>query len=67
MNGLRNIREAKLNECTKYTQEAVAKAAGITAATLRAYEKDPSKMRRETAERIAAYLGVPVEDIFLAA
>ena len=67
MNGLRNIREAKLNECTKYTQEAVAKAAGITAATLSAYEKDPSKMRRETAERIAAYLGVPDEDIFLAA
>lgn len=67
MHGLKNIREAKLEEGRRYTQAAVAKDVGITPATLRAYERDPSKMTRGTAEKLACRLGCEVDDIFLPA
>lgn len=66
MQGLRNIREAKLEEGKRYTQAAVAKDVGITPATLRAYERDPSKMTRRVAEKLASYLGCEVDDFYLA-
>lgn len=65
MQGLRAIREAKVSEASKYSQAAVAAAVGISKPTLRKYERDPGSMTLKTAERLAAYLGCSVTDIFL--
>lgn len=65
MQGLKAIREAKLQEAKRYTQEAVAKAVGVTPPTIAAYEKDPGRINRAMAEALAEYLGCNVEDIFL--
>lgn len=65
MQGLKEIREAHLSEATRFTQEAVAAAIGVTAPTYRSYERNPGKLSRDTAEKLAEYLGCSVDDIFL--
>lgn len=65
MQGLKAIREAKLQEAKRYTQEAVARAIGVTPPTIAAYEKDPGRINRSTAEELAEYLGCTIDDIFL--
>ena len=69
MRGLKEIREAHLNEANQaaqsFTQEAVAAVIGVTAPTYRSYERDPGKLTREKAEKLAEYLGCSIDDIFL--
>ena len=64
MQGLKNIREAKMNEGKRYTQAAVAKAVGITPPTMRVFERDPSKIPMGVAAKMADYLDCDVDDIF---
>lgn len=64
MQGLRQIRQTKMSQAALYSQEAVAKAIGVSKPTYRSYERDPGKITRKTAEKLASYLGCTVEDIF---
>lgn len=69
MQELKTIREALqkplLDEASRFNQEGVAAALGVTVQTYRAYEKDPAQMKLPTATKLAKYLGCKVEDFYL--
>jgi DNA-binding XRE family transcriptional regulator len=69
MQGLKDIRlkaqQPHLDAAAKYTQEAVADAAGVTVQTYRSYEKNPEQMQISTARKVADYLGCSIEDFYL--
>ena len=59
MSKLREIREAR-----GVKQKAVAKYIGVSNMTYGGYEKDPSKIRLEQAEKICEFLHCKMSDIF---
>lgn len=59
MKTLKQVREDK-----GVTKVAIARHLGISLSTYDAYEKEPQKMRIETAKEAAAFLSVDAADIF---
>lgn len=62
MKSLREIRRSK-----GVTKAAVARHLGISKPTYDNYERHPERMRIETAEEVARFLGVRLSDIFFLA
>jgi DNA-binding XRE family transcriptional regulator len=67
-NRIRAIREerAKLIPA-EFTQAGLARRVGVTAETLRSWERGASLPRQRAAKRLARALGVSVEDLALGA
>lgn len=67
-NRIRSIREdrAKLIPA-EFTQAGLARRVGVTAETLRSWERGASRPRQRAAKRLARALGVSVEDLALGA
>lgn len=69
MQELKTIRERKkraaLDEASKYTQDAIASAVGVSPPTYRCYEQNPGSAPLEVALRIAEYLGCSIDDFYL--
>lgn len=69
MQGLREIRERKyaaaMAEASRYSQNAVASAIGITVPTYRKIERDPRRASVETLEKLAGYFDCPVDAFYL--
>lgn len=65
-NRIRAIREerAKLIPA-EFTQAGLARRVGVTAETLRSWERGDSRPRQRAAKRLARALGVSVEDLAL--
>lgn len=67
MQGLKEIRKAKQAEAMRFSQDAVASAIGVSRPKYIKMEEDPSTITRGQADKLAAYLGCSIEDIFLPA
>lgn len=67
MSRLAELRKTKLAEASRYTQGALAEVAGVSRPTYRQLEKHPENMTQRQQEAVAAYFGMPVDDIFLRA
>lgn len=62
MESIQHIRESK-----GVTKAAVARHLGISKPTYDLYEQHPERMRIETAQAVADFLGVQLSDIFFLA
>lgn len=64
MSKLKQLREKRLSESKRFTQEGCAKAAGVSKPTYRKLEEHPEQATVEQAEKLAAHLGCSPTDIF---
>jgi transcriptional regulator with XRE-family HTH domain len=62
---LRDIRLERFDQARRYSVAAVARAMGISKPTYYRWERNPSVLTHEQAEKLAEYLGCSVSDIFL--
>ena len=65
MSKLKEIREQRLSESKRFTQEECAKVAGVSKPTYRKLEEHPEQVTIEQAERLAEHFGCSTGDIFL--
>lgn len=64
MSKLKQLREKRLSESKRFTQEECAKVAGVSKPTYRKLEEHPEQVTVEQAEKLAAHLGCSPTDIF---
>lgn len=62
---LREIRRQKMLGARRYSTAAMAAFLGVSRPTYERLEREPGLITRDRAEKLADYLDVPVDDIFL--
>lgn len=65
MSNLRLIRERRLSESKRFSQEECAKVIGVSMPTYRKLEKHPENLTKAQSTALADHLGCAEEDIFL--